>query len=152
MKNFLLFISLTVLTASCQSPKEKISNMLEFQTQKLRVEYDYLAPDGSEIRLLQSMNHGGLAHCSLPPGEVSAAVRHKTVEEIWYFIEGNGEVWRKQGEKEEVVLVEPGVSLTIPVGTHFQFRNTGSKPLKFLICTMPPWPGEEEAVKVKDYW
>lgn len=47
---------------------------------QLPIEYDYLAPDGSEIRLLRSMKGGGLAHCTLPPGAVSQAVRHKTVK------------------------------------------------------------------------
>ncbi|MEK6283898.1 MAG: hypothetical protein AABN95_26395 [Acidobacteriota bacterium] len=29
-------------------------------------QYDYLAPDGSEIRLLPDVSGGGLAHCRLP--------------------------------------------------------------------------------------
>lgn len=91
-------------------------------------------------------------HCTLPPHEISVAVCHKTVEEVWYFIEGQGEVWRKQGKREEVVEVNNGVCITIPTGTHFQFRNTGSEPLKFLITTMPPWSGENEAVRVKNHW
>lgn len=124
----------------------------EFQTKKLNKKYDYLAPDGSEIRLMQSMKNGDLVHCTLQPGEVSSAVRHKTVEEIWYFIKGTGEVWRKLGEKEEIVFVETGLSLTIPLGTDFQFRNTGKDKLEFVICTMPPWPGDDEAIKVTGKW
>lgn len=110
------------------------------------------APDKSEIRPLFSMRNGGLAHCTLPSQGVSLAVRHKTVEEIWYFIQGQGQVWRKKGDREEVVDVDPSTCLTIPTGTHFQFRNTGDDPLCFIIATMPPWPGEEEAVRVQDHW
>ena len=110
------------------------------------------APDGSEIRLLHELRGGGLAECTLPVGGVSAAVTHRTVEEIWLFTEGEGQVWRRQGERECVVDVSPGVSLTIPLGTQFQFRNTGERPLKFVISTMPPWPGEDEAPRVPDYW
>ncbi len=98
------------------------------------------------------MKGGSAVHCTLPPHEISLAVCHKTVEEVWYFIEGQGEVWRKQGKREEVVEIKNGVCITIPTGTHFQFRNTGSEPLKFLITTMPPWPGENEAVRVKNHW
>jgi len=98
--------------------------------------------------LLPRMKSGGLRHCTLPAGKTSLAVKHKTVEEIWYFLEGKGEVWRKHGDHEEVATVEPGISLTIPLGTHFQFRNTGSGPLCFIIVTMPPWPGPEEAARV----
>jgi mannose-6-phosphate isomerase-like protein (cupin superfamily) len=61
-------------------------------------------------------------------------------------------VWRKQAGREQVVDVRSGLCLTIPVGTHFQFRNTGREPLVFVIATMPPWPGEQEAVRVQDHW
>ena len=50
------------------------------------------------------------------------AVAHRTVEEIWFFLAGRGQMWRRQDDHEEIVTVEPGVCLTIPLGTHFQFR------------------------------
>ena len=83
---------------------------------------------------------------------VSLAVAHRTVEEIWLFTSGYGQVWRKLDQVEEVLDVKKGVSLTIPLGIHFQFRNTGSTPLKFIISTMPPWPGDEEAYTVQGKW
>ena len=113
---------------------------------------DCLAPDSSEIRLLAATSRVSTVHCSLPPGQVSLAVAHKSVDEIWYFLEGQGEVWRKQGEDEEVTTVGPGVSLAIPTGAHFQFRNTGAAPLRFLCVTVPVWPGEDEAYRVKGHW
>jgi mannose-6-phosphate isomerase-like protein (cupin superfamily) len=113
---------------------------------------DTLAPDGSEIRLLAATGRASMVHCALPPGGVSLAVAHRTVEEIWHFVEGEGEVWRQFGGVEEVTPVRPGASLTIPTGAHFQFRNTGATRLCFIIATMPPWPGPEEARRVNDYW
>lgn len=121
-------------------------------TRHLPDRLDVLAPDGSEIRLLVRTTRGSMVHCTLPPGKATLAVRHRTVEEVWYGLEGEGEVWRKQGEDEQVVALRPGVSLSIPVGVHFQFLATGTTPLKFLIVTMPPWPGEQEAERVEDYW
>jgi mannose-6-phosphate isomerase-like protein (cupin superfamily) len=126
--------------------------MTTFETKQLPAGVDYPAPDGSEIRLLSSMSGGGLCHCTLPPNCTSLAVRHKTVEEIWFVVDGQGQVWRKLGEQEGLLDVHPGVSLTIPVGTHFQFRNAGQEALCFVIATMPPWPGKEEAVRVPDHW
>ena len=110
------------------------------------------APDGSEIRLLLETTRGGLSHCTLPPGAVSLAMRHKTIEEIWYFLGGVGQIWRKLDGREEVVPVEPGVSISLPTGVHFQFRNTGQDPLIFVIATLPPWPGMDEAIRVDDHW
>jgi mannose-6-phosphate isomerase-like protein (cupin superfamily) len=114
-----------------------------FETKLLPVKYDDIAPDGSEIRLLLTLNRGGICHCSLGKGQISKAIRHRNIEEIWYFIEGQGEVWRRQDNNEEIVPVFAGVSLTIPAGIQFQFRNSGSQPLRFVIVTMPPWPGSD---------
>lgn len=122
------------------------------ETKALSANLDVMAPDGSEIRFLAKTSRGWSVHCTLPPGGVSRAVAHRTVEEIWYFLVGEGEVWRKLGEVEEVTAVAPGVSLNVPTGAHFQFRNCGSGPLRFLITTMPPWPGDDEAYRVPGYW
>lgn len=119
---------------------------------QLPVDCDVIAPDGSEIRLLTGVTGGSMCHCSLPQGATSSAVAHRRVEEIWYFISGEGQVWRKLKELEEVVKVRPGCSLNIPRGATFQFRNTGDQPLCFIIATVPPWPGEEEAILKAGYW
>lgn len=123
-----------------------------FATRRLSERYDVLAPDGSEIRVLAGLARASMAHGTLPPGQVSRAVVHRTVEEIWYVLSGQGEIWRQRGEDEAVVAMTPGVSLTIPTGMRFQFRNTGDEPLCFIMCTMPPWPGEDEAVPAPGHW
>lgn len=114
--------------------------------------YNYLAPDGSQIRVLARGACSSLCHCLLPANATSTAVSHKTVEEIWYFLEGAGEVWRGGLSNNEPVPVASGVSLVIPVLTPFQFRNTGNVPLKFIIATTPPWPGVQEARPEQGYW
>jgi mannose-6-phosphate isomerase-like protein (cupin superfamily) len=93
-----------------------------------------------------------MAHFELAGNQVSRAVTHRTVEEIWYFLSGRGQMWRKQGERNEIVDVSHGVSLTIPVGTHFQFRTLGTESLAAIGVTMPPWPGEGEAIPVEGVW
>jgi mannose-6-phosphate isomerase-like protein (cupin superfamily) len=110
------------------------------------------APDGSSIRPLHEYEEGGLAHCTLPESCVSKASKHRTVSEIWFFIEGEGELWRRLRDHEKIVRVEPGISITIPVHTSFQFRNTGTGSLKFLCVTMPRWPGFSEAEFVEGPW
>jgi mannose-6-phosphate isomerase-like protein (cupin superfamily) len=125
---------------------------MAFETYRLGSQRDAIAPDGSEIRLLPRLAGGSMVHCTLAPGQTSLAVRHRTVEEIWYVVSGRGQVWRRQGEREETVDVGPGVGLTIPRGTHFQFRTVGAEPLTLVIVTMPPWPGDDEAIRVADHW
>lgn len=118
----------------------------------LSEDYDVLAPDGSEVRILASSVRGSMAHFTLPPGQVSQPVAHHTVEEIWFIISGEGQMWRKTDDIEDVVSLVAGLSLTIPVGTHFQFRNTGTDPLQAIGVTMPPWPGMDEAYAVTGKW
>jgi mannose-6-phosphate isomerase-like protein (cupin superfamily) len=121
-------------------------------SKRLPGEPDAIAPDGSAVRVLLAMERGSMAHFSLAPGETSAAVVHRTVEELWYFVEGRGEMWLRSGERSEVVEVERGVCVSIPVGTEFQFRSLGEDPLAAVGVTMPPWPGEGEAVVVGGPW
>ena len=126
--------------------------MSRFDTKRLPMPPNVTAPDGSDVRILLSLNRGGMAHFELAPVETSVAVAHRTVEEIWYFLSGRGEMWRKLGDHEEVVPVEHGVCITIPVGTRFQFRSFGYEPLAALGVTMPPWPGDGEAYEVEGKW
>lgn len=113
---------------------------------------DAIAPDGSEVRLLATSARGGMAHFCLPPGGVARAVRHRSVEELWYFVAGRGRMWRKSGDHEEVLEVHAGLSLDIPVGVSFQFRADGDAPLEAVGVTMPPWPGAEEVGFVDGPW
>ncbi|MBV8564427.1 MAG: cupin domain-containing protein [Methylobacteriaceae bacterium] len=126
--------------------------MPDFATARLPLEPVATAPDGTDVRTLLALSGGSFAHFVLAPGKTSAAVAHRAVEEIWYFLGGRGEMWRKQDGREQVVPVAPGVSLTIPLGTSFQFRCLGDEPLAFLAITMPPWPGAEEAYPVAGKW
>ena len=126
--------------------------MPDFETARLGSHPDARAPDGSDVRILLQLAGGGTAHFELGPGKVSRAVTHRTVEEIWYVLGGRGEMWRRQGERESVVPLEAGVCLTIPLGTHFQFRSLGPGPLAAVAVTMPPWPGADEALLVPGPW
>jgi mannose-6-phosphate isomerase-like protein (cupin superfamily) len=126
--------------------------MEPFQTMQTPAKRTTVSPGGSDVRLLLELKGGGIAHFALAPGATSNAVAHHTVEEIWYIICGRGEMWRKLGDVEETVVLEPGICLTIPVGTHFQWRSTGTEPIAAIGVTMPPWPGEEEAYRVEGVW
>ena len=123
-----------------------------FATKHLAMQRDVIAPDGSDVRVLLQLAHGGMAHFELAPGQTSKAIVHRTVEEIWYFLSGRGQMWRQHNGQAQVVDVYPGVCLTIPLGTRFQFRSFGDGPLAAIGVTMPPWPGDGEATVVPGEW
>ncbi len=126
--------------------------MTAFQAMQLPSARDVVATDGSDVRILLGLAGGTMAHFQLSPGHTSSAVTHRTVEEIWYFLSGRGEMWLKQEGREEIVPLESGVCLTIPLGTHFQFRSLGDQALAAVSITMPPWPGDGEALVVPGTW
>ena len=125
---------------------------MTFESKQISSTPDAMAPDGSEVRILCRTSRGSMAHFKLPPGEVSVAVAHHTIEELWYFISGRGKMWRRLGNDEETVEVGPGLSISIPVGTQFQFRCDSHEPLAAVGVTMPPWPGPDEAYAVEGPW
>lgn len=124
--------------------------MSEFATGRLPAEPTVLAPDGAEVRVLPGLRGGSMAHFRLAPGQVTRAVAHRTVEEIWYVVGGRGQLWRRQQGREQIVDLTPDVCVTIPLGTDFQFRAADDAALAVIAVTMPPWPGEGEAAFVTD--
>lgn len=111
-----------------------------------------VAPDGSDVRVLLQLSGGSMAHFRLAPGQVSAAVQHRSVEELWYVVEGRGRMWRRQDGRETVIDLVPGLCLSIPLGTAFQFRAAADAPLAAVAVTLPPWPGDGEAMPIEGPW
>jgi mannose-6-phosphate isomerase-like protein (cupin superfamily) len=125
---------------------------MRFETKRIGDKPDVIALDGSEVRVLCGLSRGGLAVFSLAPHTVSKPVAHRTIEEIWYFIAGHGRIWRKLGDAEDIAEIGPGLSISLPTGTHFQYRCDGAETLVAVAVTMPPWPGAGEAYPVDGVW
>jgi mannose-6-phosphate isomerase-like protein (cupin superfamily) len=123
-----------------------------FDTMQLPGAGDVVAPDGSDVRVLLRLGRGGMAHFQLGAGRVSRAVAHHSVDEIWYVVRGEGQMWRRQDQRQETVSLLPGTCVTIPAGTHFQVRAGSNGPLAVVGVTMPPWPGADEAYEVPGAW
>ena len=123
-----------------------------FETKVLPARRDVVAPDGSDVRILLGLAGGTMAQFELAPGAVSTAVRHRTVEEIWYVVSGWGSIWRRLGGDEQIVDLDAGICVTIPVETEFQFRCDSDSPLRIVAITMPPWPGDDEATQIPGPW
>ena len=113
---------------------------------------DVIAPDGAEVRVLVNQSCGAtklsLAEALVKPGERTACVSHRTIEEVWYIVRGTGRFHRltPNGKDERVEEVVVGDALFIPVGYRFWVENTGPDDLRFLCCDAPAWPGHDEAV------
>ncbi|UCH47129.1 MAG: cupin domain-containing protein [Betaproteobacteria bacterium] len=126
--------------------------MARYDTARIEQVSEESAPDGSRVRPLLSLESGSMAQFELDPGQVSRAVRHRSVEEIWLVLSGRGLMWRQQDERQSIVQLAPGTCVSIPVATAFQFRCEGGEPLRIAAVTMPPWPGDQEAEFVSGEW
>jgi mannose-6-phosphate isomerase-like protein (cupin superfamily) len=111
------------------------------------------APDGSTVERLGRVSGGSMARFSFAAGSVSRAVRHRQVEEFWYVLSGEAELWRaEESGAAEVITLEAGTAFALPPRCAFQVRVSSETPLTVVAVTMPPWPGDEEAVFVDGHW
>jgi mannose-6-phosphate isomerase-like protein (cupin superfamily) len=129
-----------------------MANVHTFATTHILADATEIAPDGSAVRVLLGVAGGTMAHFELPAGKTSRAIAHKTVEEIWLVLSGAGELWRKQAAREEIVALGPGVCVSLPKGTQFQFRASQSEGVRIVAATIPRWPGDGEAEFVAGPW
>jgi mannose-6-phosphate isomerase-like protein (cupin superfamily) len=70
-----------------------------FGTMLLPDASDAIAPDGSQVRVLLRLDGGSMAHFGLAAGQVSRAVAHHAVGELWYVLSGHGQMWRRRGDQ-----------------------------------------------------
>jgi mannose-6-phosphate isomerase-like protein (cupin superfamily) len=123
-----------------------------WEIKEVPAQHDAIAKDGSHVRQLLATAEASVVHCTLPSGVTSVATRNVGIDEIWYFLEGQGHFWlgEKDADAVEEVRIGPNTCLTIPEGVRFQFRTIGEIPLTFICVTTPPWPGEHSNVEVED--
>jgi hypothetical protein len=114
----------------------------------LPTQRDAIAPDGSQVRLLVRLPGGSMAHFELGPGEVSRATQHRTVSEAWYILQGAGPDVAPPGRDRTSGRPAAGYRAHDPGGHGVPVPQHGFEPLAAVGVTMPPWPGEDEAMDV----
>ena len=98
----------------------------------------FTTKDGSEIRELlahrnSSIKNQSLAEARVAPGSTTAPHFHPLTEEIYYILEGTGEMMIA----DQVQVVVPGDAIAIAPGEIHSIKNTGEQILLFLCCCAP---------------
>lgn len=75
------------------------------------------------------------------PGGSTPPHEHRTVESMYYILEGRGEVPGSGGSKGKVV--GPKSAVYFPAGSIHGIRNVGRTKLVYLSCHAPPYEIEE---------
>jgi mannose-6-phosphate isomerase-like protein (cupin superfamily) len=104
----------------------------------------FVTADGSTIRELFGLPTGGtekqsLAEATLAPGQSTQRHYHRETEEIYFVLDGAGEI-EVDGERHGVA---GGQGVAISPGAWHEIRATGDRPLRFLCCCAPPYRHED---------
>lgn len=104
----------------------------------------FTTKDGSEIRELLAHRNScirsqSLAEARVPPGQRTARHYHPRTEEIYYILEGTGELT----VGAETRSVQVGDAIAIPPGQWHQILNSGPAVLKFLCCCAPGYEHDD---------
>ena len=104
----------------------------------------FVTADGSTIRELCGLPTGGtvnqsLAEASLEPGQATERHYHAETEEIYFVLEGEGEL-ELDGARGRV---RQGDGVPIAPGAWHQLRNVGDETLRILCCCAPPYRHED---------
>jgi mannose-6-phosphate isomerase-like protein (cupin superfamily) len=100
----------------------------------------FTTKDGSTIRELLGLptapvRNQSLAEATVAPGAWTARHYHRTSEELYFVVEGQGEV--EVGGA--VAAVSPGDAVLIAPGEEHRIRAVAGEPLRFLCCCSPPY-------------
>ena len=114
--------------------------------EKVRLEQreSFVTADGSSIRELAGIPSGNssqqsVAEATVPPGGETVEHYHRTTEEIYLFVNGEGRM--RLGDEQ--ADVRAGDTVVIPPGTKHKLWNAGSEPLVLLCCCAPPYRDED---------
>jgi mannose-6-phosphate isomerase-like protein (cupin superfamily) len=104
----------------------------------------FTTKDGSTIRELLGLptsaaRNQSLAEATLPAGGATQRHYHRESEEIYFVVEGIGEL-ELDGEHASV---GPGDAILIPPGARHEIRAGEAGPLRFLCCCAPPYRHED---------
>jgi mannose-6-phosphate isomerase-like protein (cupin superfamily) len=81
-----------------------------------------------------------IAHAIIPPGESTLPHILKKSTELYYILEGLGEMHIDN----EAAQVSPSQIILIPPQSRQWIRNTGKENLVFLCIVSPKWQAEDE--------
>jgi mannose-6-phosphate isomerase-like protein (cupin superfamily) len=93
----------------------------------------FTTKDGSTIHELHHTDLQSLAQATLETGQSTRRHYHRRSEEIYFVLEGKGEM-ELAGERR---TLGPGVAVLIPPGTWHEIR--ARQTLRFLCCCAPPY-------------
>ncbi len=109
------------------------SNIFSYVTKDNSTIWELYHPGSSPVKDVS------VAEALVEPGRDTEMHRHRRSQEIYYILEGEGEM--RLGE--ETLKVKQYDAVLIPPGTPHRMKNTGKSGLRMLCVCSPPYSHED---------
>jgi len=87
------------------------------------------------LREVWKSRNASIAHVIVLPGRISLLHKHKKFTELYYILKGKGIIWIGK----EKFKVRGEMLIEIPPNTPHKLKNTGKRPLRHLVISVPPF-------------
>jgi mannose-6-phosphate isomerase-like protein (cupin superfamily) len=105
----------------------------------------FIAKDQAELREFFHSGNMSLAEATVDIGQTTEYHLHKTSEEIYFIVEGEG-LMEVEGEEKKVLKDQ---AVFIPPKKRHRISNVGSSQLRFLCLCSPPYSDEDTVLVEK---
>ena len=131
-------------SASTRRPDGRPGNLRRVEIRARDDAKPFITNDGSTIRSLLDRSNApvtnqSLAEATIEAGEATTRHHHRVSEEIYYLVEGAGEM-EVDGDVRQV---GPGDAVLIPPGAWHRIAATGDGPVRLLCACAPPWTADD---------
>jgi mannose-6-phosphate isomerase-like protein (cupin superfamily) len=129
---------------SLRRPARGLTDNRPVEVRSLEAAEAFTTADGSTIRELHGLatspaRNQSLAEATLHAGQSTQRHYHAASEEIYFVLEGEGEM-ELDGERRRLV---PGDAVLIPPGAWHEIRAADGGALRFLCACAPPYRHED---------
>lgn len=123
-----------------------VVDRLKGESSKLATEHTFEERPWGRFEILRDKEHFKSKVIRVDPKQQLSYQSHKSREEHWVIIKGQGEVVLD----DQVIPVKAGSYVKIPLAAKHRMRNTGSNPLEFIEVQLGSYFGEDDITRYQD--
>lgn len=123
-----------------------VVDRLKKENPKLTKDHTFEERPWGRFEILRDKEHFKSKVIQVNPFQQISYQSHAKREEHWVIVKGAGEVILN----EQVIPVQAGSYVKIPVGAKHRIRNTGKEPIEFIEVQLGSYFGEDDIVRYQD--
>jgi mannose-1-phosphate guanylyltransferase/mannose-1-phosphate guanylyltransferase/mannose-6-phosphate isomerase len=123
-----------------------VVDRLKSESPKLAKEHTFEERPWGRFEILRDKEHFKSKVIRVDPKQALSYQSHAQREEHWVIVRGKGEVVLN----EQVIPVQAGSYVKIPLGAKHRIRNPGPEPIEFIEVQLGSYFGEDDIVRYQD--